>query len=417
MTGSIRLFSLCVLGLCLLLGQAYAASSRGCGKALNSKLKKGGTGQSNKIHLTRSNGAKRSFLLHFPANYDKNKPHGLIFSFHGRSGTPAGQESLSKLSESDKNKNMLVAYPEGIDKQWQGDPAAKTDDISFTLDMIDSLQDQYCIDPERIYATGQSNGGGFSANILACDPTASSRIAAFAGVSGAYYQGTSDANCNADTVNIKCNPGRRNVPVLEFHGKKDETIPYNGGKRRNRCLPNIPHFMRAWGNRNGLGSNSADASLFDGHVKKSEWGAGNLKGINTHYAIDNMPHTWPNAKSYYIDATPVIMDFFNKWTLATTPGARGSALAAAAAPICPSKNGQTYGARGKNFKISCSADTPKTPAYTGATYPGSFAACIAQCANEAQCGHAVFYNDKCWKKKGKPSPSKAGSNSRVAVKQ
>lgn len=294
MAGSVPFFALCVLGFLLLLGQAQAGSSPGCGKALNSKLKKGATGQSNKINFTTTKGTKRQFLLHFPLDYDKNKPHGLIFSFHGRSGSAAGQESLCKLSEPEKNENMLVVYPEGIDKQWQGDPAAKSDDISFTLDLISSLQNQYCIDPDKVFATGQSNGGGFAANILACHPVASQRIAAFAGVSGAYYQGDSDANCNANTVPITCNPGRKNVPVLEFHGKKDETIPYDGGKRRNRCLPNIPHFMSAWGRRNGLGDRSADTNLHNGHVKKMEWGSGNLKGLNTHYAIDNMPHTWPN---------------------------------------------------------------------------------------------------------------------------
>lgn len=112
------------------------------------------------------------------------------------------------------------------------------------------------------------------------------------------------------------------------------------------------------------------------------------------------------------------MDFFNKWTLATTPGARSSSVAPASGfgTICPSKNGQTYGAGGKHFKISCSADTPKTPAYTGATYPGSFAACMAQCAAEAQCGHAVYFKDKCWKKHGRPGVSKAGDFSRVGVK-
>jgi hypothetical protein len=122
-----------------------------------------------------------------------------------------------------------------------------------------------------------------------------------------------------------------------------------------------------------------------------------------------------------MNATPTIMDFFNKWTLATTPDAHVvKTTGGGAAPpttICPSKNGQIYNANGKNFKISCSADTPKTPAYTGATYPGSFAACMAQCAGEAQCGHAVYFNDKCWKKKGKPGVSKSGDYSRVGVKQ
>lgn len=226
MTGSIRLLALFVLGLCLFLGQAHAGASRGCGKALNSKLKKGGTGQSNKINFTTSKGVKRTFLLHFPSNYNKDVPHGLIFSFHGRGKSSADQESLSKLSESGKNPHMLVAYPQGISKQWQGDPEANSDDVGFTLDMINSIQDQYCIDPDKIYASGQSNGGGFSANILACHNVASRRIAAFAGVSGAYYQGSSDANCNPSTVSIPCNAGRKNVPVIEFHGKKDDVIPY-----------------------------------------------------------------------------------------------------------------------------------------------------------------------------------------------
>lgn len=297
MAGSIRPLALFVLGLCLLLGQVHAGGSRGCGKALNSKLKKGATGQSNKINFTTSKGVKRNFLLHFPTNYDKNMPHGLIFSFHGRSQTSAKQEALCKLSEPAKNPHMLVVYPQGIDNQWQGDPAAKSDDVGFTLDMINSLQEQYCIDPDKIYATGQSNGGGFSANILACHNVASRRIAAFAGVSGAYYQGTSDENCNADTVPIKCNAGRKNVPVLEFHGKKDDVIPYNGGKRRNRCLPKIPHFMNAWAKRNGLGESHTNDKIKDGHITKMEWGSGGLKGLNTHYAIDNMPHTWPNEKN------------------------------------------------------------------------------------------------------------------------
>lgn len=296
MAGSIKKFSLCALALCLFLSQANAGASRGCGKALNSNLKKGATGQSNKINFKTSRGASRNFLLHFPTNYDKNVPHGLIFSFHGRSQTAAQQESLSKLSEPSKNPHMLVVYPNGVDKQWQGDPEAKTDDVGFTMDMINSLQEQYCIDPDKIYATGMSNGGGFSANILACDNTASKRIAAFAGVSGAYYQGSSSANCNADSVPIPCNAGRKNVPVLEFHGKKDDTIAYNGGKRRNRCLPTIPHFMNAWADRNGLGQHHADTNMYNGHVKKMEWVSGNLKGVNIHYAIDNMPHTWPNEK-------------------------------------------------------------------------------------------------------------------------
>jgi hypothetical protein len=123
-----------------------------------------------------------------------------------------------------------------------------------------------------------------------------------------------------------------------------------------------------------------------------------------------------------MDASATILDFFNKWTLSTTPDAHtviNSGGSSAPPTLCPSKNSQTYNAGGKNFKISCSADTPKTPAYTGPTYPGSLAGCMAQCAAEAQCGHVVYFKDRCWKKKGQPESTvvKAGDWARVGVKQ
>lgn len=58
-------------------------------------------------------------------------------------------------------------------------------DIGFVEDLIKSLQSQYCIDSTRIYASGMSNGGGFTGT-LACDPTASNLFAAFAPHSGAF---------------------------------------------------------------------------------------------------------------------------------------------------------------------------------------------------------------------------------------
>jgi poly(3-hydroxybutyrate) depolymerase len=56
-------------------------------------------------------------------------------------------------------------------------------DIRFTSDILDKLENDYCVDKARIYSSGKSNGGGFT-NTLACDPVLSKRIAAFAPVSG-----------------------------------------------------------------------------------------------------------------------------------------------------------------------------------------------------------------------------------------
>lgn len=81
-----------------------------------------------------------------------------------------------------------------------------------------------------------------------------------------------------------CSPGRKPIPIIEFHGTGDETIAYEGGPRRNRCLPTIPHFMKAWALRDGFDSKNVTTPLFDGHVHKYEYGesAGKL-GMLTHY--------------------------------------------------------------------------------------------------------------------------------------
>jgi poly(3-hydroxybutyrate) depolymerase len=132
-------------------------------------------------------------------------------------------------------------------RQWQGDPdsSPSVNDIDFTLDIINSLQSTYCISPRNIYAAGKSNGGGF-VNLLACDPKASSIIAAFAPVSGAYY-------LTKEETSPACNPSRSPVPIIEFHGYQDETIPYLGGDntRDNGITPPIPEWINEWATRDG----------------------------------------------------------------------------------------------------------------------------------------------------------------------
>jgi len=222
---------------------------------------------------------------------------------------------------------MLVVYPDGINNEWQGDPQSSANDVKFTLDLINHVSNTYCIDEDKIYAAGKSNGGGLAVNILACDPVASKKIAAFAGIAGAYYApGKGEKDCHPADVVITCNPGRKPVPIFETHGSADSVISYKGGPRRGGCLPTIPHFMKAWALRNGMSKANVTTHLYNGNVKKYQWGkSSGVAGVNTHYWIKGLGHAWPSTKpnddtkGTYFDATPLIMDFFNKWTLASTP--------------------------------------------------------------------------------------------------
>lgn len=290
-------------------------------------MTKGGLGKSNRVNITTSAGTQRTYLLHIPTNYSANTPTPLLFSFHGRSDTGSMQEQISQFSDESYNPNMLAVYPDGMDQQWQGDPASVgVDDVGFTMDMMASLENQFCIDTNKIYSSGFSNGAGFSLNILACDSVASTKIAAFAGSSSADYQGATDQNCDGTTIPITCSPGRKDIPIFETHGSADPVIAYDGGPRRGRCLPTIPRFITAWAQRNGLDTSNVTTSLFNGNVLESTFGASSeLPGLVTHYNVNGMGHTWPSISAgNYIDGTSLVLAFFTKYSLGQATSAAPS---------------------------------------------------------------------------------------------
>lgn len=169
---------------------------------------------------------------------------------------------------------------------WQGTPNVTTDDVAFTSAILDQLEGEYCIDTNRIYATGKSQGGGF-VGVLMCDPGMSKRVAAFSPVSGAFYQTDFGPVCDPNTLAITpCNPSRTNIPVLDFHGMADDTIAYNGGPRRGGCLPTIPHWCQTWAERDNLTlanmSSNVPGALSETSAIRYEWGSGRRQGLVTH---------------------------------------------------------------------------------------------------------------------------------------
>jgi poly(3-hydroxybutyrate) depolymerase len=175
--------------------------------------------------------------------------------------------------------------------------------------MLNWLENTLCVDSSRVYASGMSNGGGF-VNLMACSPTLSAKFAALAPVCGAYYNGNA-----ADGSD--CSPAYSPIPILEFHGLADQTIPYDGGMHNGIMLPQVMDWITHWSERNGCDDNDQPESelLNNDMVTHYRWGCSHWS--TEHFAIKDMDHVWPTKNVTVLDATPIIMHFFSLHTLPT----------------------------------------------------------------------------------------------------
>lgn len=116
-------------------------------------------------------GVKREALVHFPAA--AGSPAPLVFVFHGHGGTARNAARAFALHT--HWAEAVVVYPQGLNTPgrltdpegrragWQHAPGDQGDrDLRFFDAMLAQLRREVAIDEARVYATGHSNGGGFT---------------------------------------------------------------------------------------------------------------------------------------------------------------------------------------------------------------------------------------------------------------
>ena len=184
------------------------------------------------------------------------------------------------------------------------------------------MQEHYCVDTRRVYAAGFSNGGGLT-HLLACDEKLSTRIAAFAIASGAFYKDSA----LKEPLFGQCTPVRHPIPIMEFHGEKDPVIHYDGKTTPDGETYSLDEWIQDWKLRNFCipDSENEKVVLYDGKVEKRTWTCSNVKDVIIHYYIHGFGHGWPSTMSQddddqrygptSFDATLLVMDFFKKHVL------------------------------------------------------------------------------------------------------
>jgi polyhydroxybutyrate depolymerase len=183
----------------------------GCG---DGSLKAGNT-----TVMLQFGGVARDYIVYVPASYDGSQRVPLVLDIHGLTSNATAQQLISGWRQKADATGFIVVYPNGLNASWNGgslccgmSQMTGVDDEGFIRAVVAKVQQDACIDPKRIYATGLSNGGAMS-HLLAC--RAADLFAATAPVS--MGNGT-----------MPCAPSRP-LSVIMFRGTTDPLVPYAGG--------------------------------------------------------------------------------------------------------------------------------------------------------------------------------------------
>lgn len=235
-------------------------------------------------------GDDRAYLLHVPEGYDRSALPPLVLAFHSRPATPREMELISGLSEKADQEGFVVAYPEGVGRSFNTETNSP-DDVGFVGALIDEIMRTWGTDPDRVYATGMSNGAEMVYRLAA---EMGGRLAAIAPVSGAPVDPSQIGPATP-------------VSLVTFTGTADRVaIPAAEG-------------LDTWRER---------ASCTDPAVRSQDHGNGTAEIASSvcddgtevvWYSVTDMGHSWPGdarlataEPTMPVIATDVMWDFFER---------------------------------------------------------------------------------------------------------
>jgi polyhydroxybutyrate depolymerase len=199
---------------------------------------------------------EREYRVHLPTDYDSATAVPLVLAIHGYTGTAEALENEeTSLSRHADEHGYVVAYPQATGFEVDGrmitswndlacnaspgpegsictedaddyptppecgeprecDWCSCHDDIGFVGELLDELEADLCVDLDRVYAIGMSNGAMF-VHRLGCD--LSRRFAAIAPVAGTIARGF---NCAP--------PHSPKISMINIYGTRDTAVPFDG---------------------------------------------------------------------------------------------------------------------------------------------------------------------------------------------
>lgn len=254
-------------------------------------------------------GNLRQYRVYQSPNYNASNPASMVITLHGLGDNMTNFSGIGMNYIAD-TANIIVVVPQAMNDPLAGTawnsgagfmgyyPNAAINDVHFIETLMDTIQTNYAINPNRVYVCGFSMGG-FMTNRLAIE--LSDRFTAFATVAGTMGFGLTDYTPNAD------------IRIAYFHGTADGTVPYAG----NASGIGADSLVNFWVNNNQCDPVPQHTALPDTYndgytIDQYIYSNGIDNSSVEFYKVNGADHVWltPSNDIFY---TTEIWKFFNKY--------------------------------------------------------------------------------------------------------
>ncbi|MGH9026679.1 MAG: alpha/beta hydrolase family esterase, partial [Acidimicrobiia bacterium] len=192
-------------------------------------------------------GYARQYRVWVPTRYDADTPAPVVLNLHGFTSNASQQDRDTDLPAAAGARGYVVVTPQGLPigsgpgteanapAFWSATPTPGPEainDVGYLAAVLDTTERELCVDVEREFSAGMSNGAMMSVALGCALPE---RLAAIAPVAGVNL--------------VDCEPPAP-VSMIAMHGTADELAVYEGDEEG---VPVVGRVAR-WASADGCGS-------------------------------------------------------------------------------------------------------------------------------------------------------------------
>jgi polyhydroxybutyrate depolymerase len=260
-------------------------------------------------------GVTRKFILRVPTSVDTSKPAPLVVVLHGWTLSAKIAETYTGMTDQAEKSGFIVAFPDGLGNPegWNAGfldlSGKKGDDVGFMSALLDKVESESQIDPDRVYVCGHSSGAFMSEDIGAL---LGNRLAAIGIVAGTIGIPTKDGG-GYSTIPNPLAP----ISEIEIHSRKDQWVAYDKTSSAIlRCVP-APDAAKWWAKQDGCDPIPLVTKNPDGTAETTLYKGGKQGTEVELVTLAKGSHDWPggyNASGREtasgFDAAQALWDFF-----------------------------------------------------------------------------------------------------------